>query len=311
MASFSARLVCVSAALVACGATSERPKVPGAGGITLSEDAAPAGYAELGQVSAQSGEGCGMLGHAGSRAEAEAKLRDEAGKLGATFVRLTDIRQPGPNHQCLEHEYKLTGVAYRAASATPAPASAATAAPPAPSSSAMALAPAAVPARATGAVVQDYEPGAPQSVASENTAESRLNLTLAPGELQGNALSVDYGCSAAEQRALLDVWSTPLTRDWSKAAALSLRVKPDSALALSVSFMDANHAGYTQATPTLTPGVWQTVSLPFEKFWLNPHGPQGDKPGAPLDLSQVERFGFAPQGCVNGHFLIDDFRLSP
>jgi hypothetical protein len=102
-----------------CGPT-VKPATPGAAEVVLSEDAAPAGYAEVGALSVQSGKGCGFTGEAGSRQNAEAKLRGEAGKLGATFVRVTDVQAPRPNHQCLEHEYKLSGIAYRKVVAPPA-----------------------------------------------------------------------------------------------------------------------------------------------------------------------------------------------
>lgn len=268
-------------ATTGCGANAGQPVVPGAGEVVLSEDAAPAGFEELQTLSVQSGKGCGFTGESGSRQEADSKLRGEAAKLGATFVRITDVQAPHPNHQCLEKEYKLTGVAYRKVVA------------------------------ARAAVVQDYEPGAPISKPSEASAVSRLGITLAAGDPTGNALSVEYGCSGTEQRALLDVWSEPRTSDWSTASALSFRIKPDAAISLSVSFMDANHAGYTQKTPPLVANVWQTVRLPFDKFWLNPFGPQGDTPGRPQDRTKVQAFGFAPDGCTNGHFLIDDFTLSP
>ena len=280
--------LCLAVA-TACSARAMEPVVPGAAEIVLSESEAPAGYVEVQQLSVQSGKGCGFAGEAGSRQNADAKLRAEAAKLGATFVHVTDVQAPRPNHQCLEHEYKLSGVAYRKATTAP-------------------TAPAA-PAPVAAAIVQDYEPGAPLSKPSEPSAVSRLSITLAAGDPSGNALSVDYGCSGTEQRALLDVWSEPRASDWSKAGALSFRIKPDAAISLSVSFMDANHAGYTQQTQQLVAGAWQTVSLPFDKFWLNPFGPQGDVPGQPQDRSHVAAFGFAPHGCANGHFLIDDFKL--
>jgi len=283
-------------ATTACAANGVEPVVPGAAEVVLSERAAPAGYVEVRKVSAQSGKGCGFVGQAGSREDAESKLRGEAAKLGATFVQVTDIQVPRPNHQCLEHEYKLSGVAYRK-----------TVAPAGPASIAAATASAAA---APDAVVQDYEPGAPASKPSEATAVSRLSLTLAAGEPGGNALAVDYGCSASDQRALLDVWSEPRSSDWSKARALSLRVKPDAPISLSVSFIDGNHAWYSQRTPQLVVGVWQTVSLPFDKFQVSPFGPQGDKPALPPDRRAVAAFGFAPDGCSNGHFLVDDFKLS-
>jgi hypothetical protein len=279
------------ALLAACGPAA-RPLSPEAARVTLSDKAPPEGYERLTLISAQSGKGCGVTGSRGSREDAEAKLRAEAERVGATYVQLTEQSGPKPNHQCLEHEHKLGGIGYRKPNAAPAPVPTA--------------------ARvATLGVVQDYEPGAPPSKPAEATAVSRVNVTLAAGDPSGNALAVDYGCSGAEQRALLDVWSLPRTSDWSKARALSFRIKPEGALVLSVSFLDGNHAGYTQKTQPLTAGSWQTVTLPFDKFWLNPFGPQGDTPGAPQDLSRVGSFGFAPDGCGNGRFLIDDFSLSP
>lgn len=103
-----------------CGAKAVNPATPGAAEIVLSEDAAPAGYVEVQALSVQSGKGCGFTGEGGSRRDAETKLRSEAGKLGATFVRITDYQAPRPNHQCLEHEHKLSGIAYRKVVAQPA-----------------------------------------------------------------------------------------------------------------------------------------------------------------------------------------------
>ena len=116
------------AALLGCSGAKPEPAVPGAASIVLSKDAPPATYAELQSLTAQSGKGCGMFGEGGSREEAEAKLRNAAQRLGATYVRITNEQAPGPNHACMEHEYKLSGVAYRsadpksAAPAAPAPA---------------------------------------------------------------------------------------------------------------------------------------------------------------------------------------------
>jgi len=107
-----------------CGASTVRPEAPGAAGVVLSENAAPAGYVQLQKLSVQSGKGCGFTGTAGSRQDADAQLRTEAAKLGATFVQITDVQTPRPNHQCLEHEYKLSGIAYAKPAAPPAPPSA-------------------------------------------------------------------------------------------------------------------------------------------------------------------------------------------
>jgi hypothetical protein len=117
-----ARLLFALAATVAtsCGAKTMAPPVRGASEVVLSDSAPPAGYVEVRSLSVQSGKGCGFLGEAGSRENADAKLRAEAAKSGATFVHITDVRAPGPNHQCLEHEHKLSGIAYRKVVAQPA-----------------------------------------------------------------------------------------------------------------------------------------------------------------------------------------------
>jgi len=270
---------------------------PGAGQVVLSEASPPAGYVKLKDLAVSSGRGCGVLGERGSAEGARTKLRNEALALGASYVQITSVQNPPVNHECMEHEYKLAGAAYRSSEAA--------APPPAVASAARHTSPA-----RDAVLVQDYEPGSPASKPSASTEVSRVNIALAPGEKGGNALSVDYGCSGTEQRASLDVWSETRVRDWTQAGVLSFRIKPDSAMRLSVSFLDANHAGYTQKTQPLVAGSWQSVSLLLEQFRLNPFGPQGNEPGRPVDFSGVQALGFAPEGCSNGHFLIDDFSLS-
>ena len=108
-----------TAVVLGCGAKSSEPKVPGATGVVLSESAPPAGYVEVRSLSVQSGKGCGFTGESGSRENADAKLRAEAAQAGATFVHITNVQAPGPNHQCIEHEHKLSGIAYRKVDAQP------------------------------------------------------------------------------------------------------------------------------------------------------------------------------------------------
>jgi len=270
---------------------------PGAGELVLGDAPPPAGYVKLKDLEVTSGRGCGVLGERGSAEAARTKLKNAASALGASYVQITSAQSPPVNHECMEHEYKLSGVAYRPAATASAPPVVTTAAVQA------------APSR-DRVVVQDYEPGAPAGKPSGSTEVSRVNIALVPGEAHGNALAVDYGCSGTEQRALLDVWSETRVHDWTQAGALWFRIKPDAAMSLSVSFLDGNHAGYTQKTQPLAPGVWQSVRLPLEQFQLNPFGPQGDQPGRPVDFAAVQALGFAPVGCSNGHFLIDDFSLS-
>src|SRR5215216_2262753 len=108
----------LAAALLAGVACTPTPPLlsPRAGQVTLSDAAAPADFVELGPVTAQSGKGCGVLGSPGTRPDAEAKLRAAADKLGASYVHITHREAPRSNHQCMEHEHKLSGVAYRAPS---------------------------------------------------------------------------------------------------------------------------------------------------------------------------------------------------
>jgi hypothetical protein len=282
----------VSLSVLALAAACAQPRSPSvSGGVTFAETPPEAGYERLGELQVQSGKGCGLLAERGSRDDAAAKLRAAASRLGASYVHITKVEEPRVNHQCQEHEYKLSGVAYRARPATP-PTPPTTAAP-------------TTPTHELPLVLHDYEGDATLGKPAPATANSSVTVALAPGE-RGTALSVTFTCSGTEQRAGLDVWSSVAHGDWRGARSVQLRIKPDSAFGLSVSFMDGHHTGYTQQTQPLSPNTWQSVTLPLDKFWHNPYGPPGDAPGAPVDLSRVEAFGFAPYGCGSGHFLIDD-----
>jgi len=73
---------------------------------------------------------------------------------------------------------------------------------------------------------------------------------------------------------------------------------------LSVSFMDRNHVAYTHWVE-LQGGEWQTVRIPFAQLRPNPYfQPPDAKQGAPLDVSEVQRIGFAPQDPGAGHLAI-------
>ena len=121
-------------AVLGCGGT-KPATAPGSERVVLSKDQPPTGYVELRSLTSQSGKGCGVFGQSGSREDAEARLRNDAQQLGATYVRVTSEQAPGPNHQCTEHEYKVSGIAYRQAS--PVRAASAVPTPPAPTSAAL------------------------------------------------------------------------------------------------------------------------------------------------------------------------------
>jgi hypothetical protein len=104
-------------ASAACGP--REAAAPGASQVVVSDAPPPATYVKLRTLEVTSGKGCGVLGVPGSPEDAEAKLKNEALKLGATYVQITGAEKPPINHQCLEHEHKLRGLAYRPAQAPP------------------------------------------------------------------------------------------------------------------------------------------------------------------------------------------------
>jgi hypothetical protein len=282
------------------GCTGAKPALsPRAANVTLSEQAPPAGYVPVQVLSVQSGKGCGLLAERGSRTDADGKLRVAAEKLGASYVHVTGRREPQVNHQCLEHEFQVSGVAYR----PPTPAApVASAAPPAPPPSAPASPAPASPAAAVPTlphVLLDFEGEATLGKPARSTERSSVALSLASGESGGTALSVDYRCSGGEPQALLEVWFELGRVDLRSAKVLSLRVKPGAALALRVSFTNGEPARWTQHSAPLSPNVWQTVTLRLDEF-------RNDRSGAPVELSAL---GLSPKDCADGHLLLDDLRL--
>lgn len=161
-----ATLIVFSLASGACTAKRAEPESAGSSAVQLSERAPPAGYVKLKELSVQSGKGCGLLAERGDMADAERKLRDAAAKLGASYVQVTSIRKPGANHQCLEHEYALHGVAYR--NSAPAPAAA--------------------PAAGTRSTTAPEEPPAPPAAAS---------ATLQPGSPRACIPGITQACLGA------------------------------------------------------------------------------------------------------------------
>jgi len=146
---FSLRLALLAGFGVACNSPVPAQSAA-ARNVVVSDEPAPSSYVRLKELSVKSGSGCGVLGKAGSREGAEAQLREDAAKLGASYVQLTRAQAPRPNHQCLEHEHQLSGVAYaKRGAATPV-------APPPPPPPALAVARVCVP----GATQACLGPGA-------------------------------------------------------------------------------------------------------------------------------------------------------
>ena len=278
---------------------------PAAAAVQLSEAAPPSGYVEVAKISVKSGEGCGILGKDGSREDAERLLRLKAVELNASFVRITEVRGPRPNHSCLEHEHVLSGIAYRGAPEPPPHVS--------PAASDVAVTPSgpppALPPRASALTLLDYEGNQALGRPAPESSNASVRLSLVPGESAGSALGVTFTCAGEASLDSLRVWNEARVTDWRAAAGLTFRVKPDAALALSVSFLDGHASRYTQRTDALVAGSWQTVTLPLDKFTHDADGPAGDRPGAPLDAAHVAGFAFGPAACSSGQFTVDDFKL--
>ena len=230
----------------------------------LSDAAPPAGHEKLRELAVTSGKGCGMLGQPGRAEGARAEMR----RAAASWAPPTCSSPKRKSH--LSTTNASSTLTSSAASPT------ASWSRRWPRQRSVRPGRHAQTSQPRGSIVQDYEGVETATKPAAATARSKVTLTVAPGDRSRSALSVDYSCSGDEQRADLDVWGTPLVSDWTAGNALTLRIKPDATMSLSVSFVDGNDAGYTQKTEPLAAGQWQIVRLPFEKFWFNPFGPPGD-----------------------------------
>ncbi|HEY6080458.1 MAG TPA: hypothetical protein VIW29_16705 [Polyangiaceae bacterium] len=116
--------------VAACG--SKPALSPQAAAVVVSEAAPPSGFVSVKELRVTSGKGCGVLGERGSVEDGYDKLRVEAAQLGAGYVQVSFVQKPPVSHQCMQHEHKLGGVAFRAPAAAKAPVAAAPVAAPAP-----------------------------------------------------------------------------------------------------------------------------------------------------------------------------------
>ena len=95
-----------------------------------------------------------------------------------------------------------------------------------------------------------------------------------------------------------------LARDWRVGQVIQFKVKPAQPLRLSVSFLGHNKVAYT-SWADLKAGEWQTVRIGISEIEPNPYfQPPGADKSSPIDVSHVERIGFAPQGPDKGELLI-------
>lgn len=131
----------------------------------------------------------------------------------------------------------------------------------------------------------------------------RLSIGQNPALPGEPVLIVEYPASTDDPTAR-DIWCDADDHDWSSGRAIAFQVKPDQPLTLSVSFMGANGVAYT-AWFNLSGGEWQTVQIPFAEIEPNPYfQPPGANTDSPIDVSDVEQLGFAPQSADAGRMLV-------
>jgi len=150
-------------------------------------------------------------------------------------------------------------------------------------------------------VIQSYSAG----LGAVRTANADMKLSLErDGALAGDTvLTVDYPAPTGTP-AGRDVWCDAENTDWSAGKAISFQIKADHPMRLSMSFIDRNGVAYTSWVD-VAGNTWQPARIAFDAIRPNPYfQPPGAKKGAPIDVSEVARIGFAPQDQAAGRFAI-------
>lgn len=164
-----------------------------------------------------------------------------------------------------------------------------------------------VPPKLAPIVVRSFD----EAVGTVCRAHQTTKLSVARyGALpEGAVLIVEYP-AASGNPAARDIWCETERADWSAGHAIAFQVNAEHDMRLSVSFVDRNGVAYT-SWAELSAHAWQRVRLPFDRIRPNPYfQPPDAKTGAPIDVSEVTRIGFAPQdpgaGVVSiGRFVVD------
>jgi hypothetical protein len=131
----------------------------------------------------------------------------------------------------------------------------------------------------------------------------KLRLEHDPDRPGQTLLLVDYPAPTGNPGGR-DVWCDAENADWTAGRAISFDARSDAAVRISVSFLDRNRVAYTSWSE-LPAGVWQTVRIAFDSIRPNPYfQPPGADTAAPIDVSRVDRIGFAPQGPTAGRLAV-------
>lgn len=151
------------------------------------------------------------------------------------------------------------------------------------------------------ATIQDFRDGI--SGVHVRNSDLRIETGEHPETPNETILLVDYPLANADP-AGRDVWCDAIDKDWSVGTAILLTVKPQKALRLSISFLGRNGVAYTSWFD-LKGGEWQIVRIRFDELQPNPYfQPPGSDKDSPIDVSEVERIGFAPQSPEKGKLMV-------
>jgi len=87
---------------------------PGASRVVVGNQPPPDGAQQLGGITAKHGHGCGLYGSEGNFEGAHALLRNKAAALGADYVQIVRVLEPGRFEGiCNARDFVIDGVAYR------------------------------------------------------------------------------------------------------------------------------------------------------------------------------------------------------
>ena len=153
-------------------------------------------------------------------------------------------------------------------------------------------------------VIQSYESGL-TGVRSAN-ADVKLHLERDPAMGDQPVLRVEYPAPGANP-AGRDVWCDVAQTDWTSGRAIVFQVRPEHA-------PDCRCRSWIETGLRIRTGwicrvgAWQTVRIPLDQIRPNPYfQPPGANTGAPIDVSEVARLGFAPQDKSAGQLTIGGF----
>jgi hypothetical protein len=148
-----------------------------------------------------------------------------------------------------------------------------------------------------GEVAQDFQLLDKSSCGPFADDKSSISMDFSDDKARGRRVAV-FTASIAEKgwagywlRAG-DDWGG---QDWRKAKAMLITVKPDAEGDFTIGFNDAGQNAYV-ARFHAKAGAWQTISVPFKAFALNPYYQPPQAKGGDQDLSRIESFNLAPRG---------------